>query len=165
MVLGLSSPGSFTKEDISVMSDTPIVFALSNPTPEVFPDEVKEVKPNAIVGTGRSDFHNQVNNVLGFPFIFRGSLDVQATEINMEMKKAAAFAIADLAKKDVTEHVREIFGDLSYGKEYIIPKPFDKRLMIDVSSAVAKAAVETGVARVSEFDYEGYREDLSNMLG
>jgi len=165
MVLGLSSPGSFTKEDISVMSDTPIVFALSNPTPEVFPDEVREVKPNAIVGTGRSDFHNQVNNVLGFPFIFRGALDVQATEINMEMKKAAAFAIADLAKKDVTEHVREIFGDLAYGKEYIIPKPFDKRLMIDVSSAVARAAVDTGVARVSEFDYEGYREDLSNMLG
>jgi len=165
MVLGLSSPGSFTKEDVAVMTDTPIVFALSNPTPELFPAEVKEVKPNAIVGTGRSDFPNQVNNVLGFPFIFRGAMDVQATAINMEMKKAAAFAIADLAKKDITEHVREIFGDLSYGKEYVIPKPFDKRLMIDVSSAVARAAVETGVAQVSEFDFEGYREDLSNMLG
>ena len=165
MVLGLSSPGSFTKEDVAVMTDTPIVFALSNPTPELFPAEVKEVKPNAIVGTGRSDFPNQVNNVLGFPFIFRGAMDVQATAINMEMKKAAAFAIADLAKKDITEHVREIFGDLAYGKEYVIPKPFDKRLMIDVSSAVARAAVETGVAQVSEFDFEGYREDLSNMLG
>jgi len=165
MVLGLSSPGSFTKEDVAVMTDTPIVFALSNPTPELFPEEVKEVKPNAIVGTGRSDFPNQVNNVLGFPFIFRGALDVQASVINMEMKKAAAFAIADLAKKDITEHVREIFGDLSYGKEYVIPKPFDKRLMIDVSSAVARAAVETGVAQVTEFDFEGYREDLSNMLG
>jgi len=165
MVLGLSSPGSFTKEDVAVMSENPIVFALSNPTPELFPDEVREVKPNAIIGTGRSDFPNQVNNVLGFPFIFRGAMDVQATAINMEMKKAAAFAIADLAKKDVTEHVREIFGDLVYGKDYIIPKPFDKRLMIDVSSAVAKAAVDSGVAQVSEFDYEGYREDLSNMLG
>jgi len=165
MVLGLSSPGSFSKEDVAVMSENPIVFALSNPTPELFPDEVREVKPNAIIGTGRSDFPNQVNNVLGFPFIFRGAMDVQATAINMEMKKAAAFAIADLAKKDVTEHVREIFGDLTYGKEYIIPKPFDKRLMIDVSSAVARAAVDSGVAQVDEFDYEGYREDLSNMLG
>jgi len=164
MVLGLSSPGSFTKEDVALMSDHPIVFALSNPTPEVFPEEVKEVKPKAIVGTGRSDFPNQVNNVLGFPFIFRGAMDVQANKINMEMKKAAAFAIADLAKKDVTEHVKEIFGELSYGSEYVIPKPFDKRLMIDVSSAVALAAVNSGVAKIKEFDYEAYREDLSNMI-
>lgn len=164
MVLGLSSPGSFTQEDIALMSDSPIVFALSNPTPELFPDEIRAVKPNAIIGTGRSDFPNQVNNVLGFPFIFRGAMDVQATQINMEMKKAAAFAIANLAKKDLVEHVRQIFGKLTYGPDYIIPKPFDKRLMIDVSSAVARAAVQTGVARVNQFDYEIYREDLANMI-
>jgi malate dehydrogenase (oxaloacetate-decarboxylating)/malate dehydrogenase (oxaloacetate-decarboxylating)(NADP+) len=164
MVLGLSSPGSFTKEDVALMTDKPIVFALSNPTPELFPEEVKAVKPNAIVGTGRSDFPNQVNNVLGFPFIFRGAMDVQATAINMEMKKAAAYAIADLAKKEVVEHVKDIFGELSYGQEYVIPKPFDKRLMTDVSSAVARAAVESGVARIDKFDYEKYREELSNMI-
>ncbi len=164
MVLGLSSPGSFSKEDVALMTDHPIVFALSNPTPELYPEEVKAVKPNAIVGTGRSDFPNQVNNVLGFPFIFRGAMDVRATAINMEMKKAAAFAIADLAKKDVAEHVREIFGELSFGAEYIIPKPFDKRLMIDVSSAVARAAVESGVAKIENFDYEAYREDLASMI-
>ena len=164
MVLGLSVPGTFTKEHVALMSEKPVVFALSNPTPELFPDEVREVKPNAIIGTGRSDFPNQVNNVLGFPFIFRGAMDVRATVINMEMKKAAAYAIAELAKKEVTEHVREIFGELSYGEEYIIPKPFDKRLMIDVSSAVAKAAIDTGVAKIKDFDYESYREELSVMI-
>ena len=164
MVLGLSKPGTFTKEDVAIMVDKPIVFALSNPTPELFPNEVKEVKPNAIVGTGRSDFPNQVNNVLGFPFIFRGAMDVQAKKINMEMKTAAAYAIAALAKKDVAEHVKDIFGDLSYGEEYIIPKPFDKRLMIDVSSAVALAAVESGVAQIKEFDLDEYKEDLATLI-
>ena len=164
MVLGLSIPGSFTREDVALMSEKPVVFALSNPTPELFPDEVREVKPNAIIGTGRSDFPNQVNNVLGFPFIFRGAMDVRATVINMEMKKAAAFAIAELAKKDVTEHVKEIFGELSYGEQYIIPKPFDKRLMIEVSSAVARAAIDSDVAKIKDFDYESYREELSEMI-
>ena len=164
MVLGLSSPGSFSKEDVALMTDTPIVFALSNPTPELFPDEVKEVKPNAIVGTGRSDFPNQVNNVLGFPFIFRGAMDVKARKINMEMKKAAAYAIAELAKRDVAQHVKEIFGELEYGVEYIIPKPFDKRLMVEVSSAVARAAVDSGVAKLKGFDYESYREELALMI-
>ncbi|MFA7092559.1 MAG: malic enzyme-like NAD(P)-binding protein, partial [Arcobacteraceae bacterium] len=137
MVLGLSKPGTFTQEHIALMTDEPIVFALSNPTPELFPKEVLAVKPKAIVGTGRSDFTNQINNVLGFPFIFRGALDVRATSINMEMKKAAAYAIANLAKKEVTAEVKAIFGEnIAFGKEYIIPKPFDKRLMVDVSSAV-----------------------------
>lgn len=165
MVLGLSKPGTFTKEHISLMSDEPIVFALSNPTPELFPSEVLEVKPNAIVGTGRSDFTNQINNVLGFPFIFRGALDVRATSINMEMKKAAAYAIANLAKKEVTAEVKAIFGEnIEFGKEYIIPKPFDKRLMVDVSSAVAFAAIESGVAKITNLDFEAYKLQLSKMV-
>lgn len=165
MVLGLSKPGTFTKEHIALMTDEPIVFALSNPTPELFPKEILEVKPKAIVGTGRSDFTNQINNVLGFPFIFRGALDVRATSINMEMKKAAAFAIANLAKKEVTQEVKDIFGEnIEFGKEYIIPKPFDKRLMVDVSSAVAFAAIESGVAKITNLDFEAYKLQLSKMV-
>lgn len=164
MVLGLSRPGTFTKEHIALMSESPIVFTLANPTPELFPEEVREVRPNAIIGTGRSDFPNQVNNVLGFPFIFRGALDVQTRKINMTMKMAAAKAIADLAKEPLYPELKVMFGDLSYGPEYIIPTPFDKRLMVEVSAAVANAAVETGVARVKEFDLEAYREKLSHMV-
>ena len=164
MVLGLSKPGSFTKELISLMAEEPIVFTLANPTPELFPEEVREVKPKAIIGTGRSDFPNQVNNVLGFPFIFRGALDVQTKKINMEMKIAAAKAIANLAKQPLYPELKVLFGDLTYGREYIIPTPFDKRLMVEVSAAVANAAVETGVARVKEFNLEQYREKLSHMV-
>ncbi|MGM0520148.1 MAG: malic enzyme-like NAD(P)-binding protein [Campylobacterota bacterium] len=164
MVLGLSKPGTFTKEHIALMSEEPIVFTLANPTPELFPEEVKEVKPRAIIGTGRSDFSNQVNNVLGFPFIFRGALDVQTKKINMTMKMAAARAIANLARQPLTNDLKVLFGDLKYGREYIIPTPFDKRLIVEVSSAVAQAAVDTGVARVKEFDMESYREKLALMV-
>ncbi|MDY3204717.1 MAG: malic enzyme-like NAD(P)-binding protein [Arcobacter sp.] len=164
MVLGLSRPGTFTLEHIKLMSEEPIVFTLANPTPELFPEEVRSVKPKAIIGTGRSDYTNQVNNVLGFPFIFRGALDVQARKINMPMKMAAARAIANLAKKPITEELRASFGDLSYGREYIIPIPFDKRLMVEVSSAVANSAVETGVSRVKDFNLEEYREKLASMI-
>lgn len=164
MVLGLSKPGTFTVEHIKLMSEEPIVFALANPTPELFPEEVKAVRPKAIVGTGRSDYANQVNNVLGFPYIFRGALDVQARTINMHMKKAAAQAIANLAKQPISDELRASFGELNYGREYIIPIPFDKRLMVEVSAAVANGAVESGVARVKEFDLEKYREKLASML-
>jgi malate dehydrogenase (oxaloacetate-decarboxylating)(NADP+) len=164
MVLGLSKPGTFTVEHISLMSEEPIVFTLANPTPELFPEDVKAVRPKAIVGTGRSDFPNQVNNVLGFPFIFRGALDVQARKINMPMKMAAAHAIANLAKEPLTADLKALYGDLTYGREYIIPTPFDKRLMVEVSSAVANGAVETGVARVKEFDLATYRAKLALMV-
>lgn len=164
MVLGLSKPGTFTIEHIKLMSEEPIVFTLANPTPELFPEEIKAVKPKAIIGTGRSDYPNQVNNVLGFPFIFRGALDVQARTINMHMKKAAAMAIANLAKEPITTELRALFGDLTYGREYIIPIPFDKRLMVEVSASVALGAVETGVARVKDFDLEKYREKLASMI-
>ena len=164
MVLGLSRPGTFTAEHIALMSEEPIVFTLANPTPELFPEEVKAVRPKAIVGTGRSDFPNQVNNVLGFPFIFRGALDVQARTINMPMKMAAARAIADLAKEPLSADLVALFGNLTYGREYIIPTPFDKRLMVEVSAAVANGAVETGVARVREFDLESYRAKLALMV-
>ena len=164
MVLGLSKPGTFTIEHVKLMSEEPIIFTLANPTPELFPEDVKAVKPKAIIGTGRSDYPNQVNNVLGFPFIFRGALDVQARTINMHMKMAAAKAIADLAKEPIEDDVRKLFGDLEYGRDYIIPTPFDKRLMIEVSSAVANGAIETNVARIKEFNLEAYKNYLTSII-
>lgn len=163
MVLGLSRPKTFTLKHIELMCDEPIVFTLANPTPELFPDDVKSVKPKAITATGRSDFANQVNNVLGFPFIFRGALDVQAMKITMSMKIAAAKAISNLAKEPITDEVRAIFGDLSFGKDYIIPTPFDKRLLIEVSSAVALEAFNLGITRVKKFDVESYKKELENL--
>lgn len=165
VVLGLSRPGTFTQKHIALMANEPIVFALSNPTPELFPEEILEIRDKAIVGTGRSDFNNQINNVIGFPFIFRGALDVHAKKINMAMKKAAAYAIADLARKPVPQDIKDIFGDhIVYSKEYIIPKAFDKRLIVEVSSAVAQAAVDSGVARIKNFNLKEYREKLSKMI-
>ena len=164
MVLGLSKPNSFAKEHIALMSDEPIVFTLANPTPELFPNDVKSVRPKAIIATGRSDFNNQVNNVLGFPFIFRGALDVQALKISMSMKLAAANAIAKLAKEPITDEIREIFGELEFGKEYIIPTPFDKRLMVEVSSAVAKSAFESGLTRVKNYNHKEYKESLRRSI-
>jgi len=165
MVLGLSRPKSITKENIKVMAENPIVFTMANPTPEIFPEEVMEVRPDAISATGRSDFPNQVNNVLGFPFIFRGALDVRASEINSQMRAAAAHALADLTKKEVPEYLNELYGTkLSFSKDYIIPKPFDKRLIYEISSAVAQAAVDSGVARVKDFDAAAYKESLKNRV-
>jgi len=164
--LGLSAAGAMTQSMVKKMADQPIVFAMANPVPEIWPDEVKEVRPDAIIATGRSDFPNQVNNVLGFPYIFRGALDVRASKINEEMKIAAANAIALLAREDVPDSVAEAYGGqaLQFGRDYIIPAPFDPRLIVAVSSAVAKAAMDTGVARRPIKDLDAYRKNLSARL-
>lgn len=163
--LGLSAAGALKPEWVARMADQPIIFAMANPVPEIMPDEARAVKPNAIIATGRSDFPNQVNNVLGFPFIFRGALDVQATAINEEMKIAAAEAIASLARERVPEEVAAAYGvDHQFGRDYIIPAPFDPRLIEVVSSAVAKAAMDTGVARAAIEDFEDYRHRLKSRL-
>ncbi|MCV3482428.1 malic enzyme-like NAD(P)-binding protein [Campylobacter sp. CNRCH_2014_0184h] len=160
--LGLSAPKILDDEMILSMAKDPVIFALANPVPEVMPEDVKRVRNDAIVGTGRSDYPNQINNVLGFPFIFRGALDVKATKITENMKVAAAKALADLAKLEVTDEVKQAYGveELSFGRDYVIPKPFDSRVKAVVSAAVAKAAVEDGVALVKEFDYQKYLVSL-----
>jgi malate dehydrogenase (oxaloacetate-decarboxylating)(NADP+) len=163
--LGLSAAGALKPEWVTKMAKNPIIFAMANPTPEIMPDEAKAVRPDAIIATGRSDFPNQVNNVLGFPFIFRGALDVQATTINEEMKVAAATAIAELARKQVPEEVASAYGkNQKFGTDYIIPAPFDPRLIEVVSSAVAKAAMDSGVAQVSIDDFDEYRHALKSRL-
>ncbi|WP_442896923.1 NADP-dependent malic enzyme [Erythrobacter sp.] len=163
--LGLSAAGALKPEWVEKMADKPIIFAMANPVPEIMPDEVKKVRPDAIIATGRSDFPNQVNNVLGFPFIFRGALDVQATTINEEMKVAAATAIAELARERVPEEVASAYGkNQKFGTDYIIPAPFDPRLIEVVSSAVAKAAMDSGVAQSRIEDFEAYQYQLKSRL-
>ena len=164
--LGLSVAGAVTPKMVETMAERPIIFAMANPVPEIMPEDAKRVRPDAIIATGRSDYPNQVNNVLGFPYIFRGALDVRASKINEEMKIAAAEAIAMLAREDVPDAVAEAYGGqvLQYGEDYIIPAPFDPRLISAVSSAVAAAAMESGVARKPIEDLERYRRDLSARL-
>lgn len=164
--LGLSAAGALKKEMVAKMADAPLIMALANPTPEIWPEDAKEVKPDAIVCTGRSDFANQVNNVLCFPFIFRGALDVGATAINEEMKLACVKAIAELARKEPTAEVSAVYDgeELSFGPEYLIPKPFDPRLIVDLPIAVAKAAMETGVATRPIEDFEAYRHKLQQFF-
>ena len=164
--LGLSVAGAVTPKMVETMAERPIIFAMANPVPEIMPEDAKKVRPDAIIATGRSDYPNQVNNVLGFPYIFRGALDVRASKINEEMKIAAAEAIAMLAREDVPDAVAEAYGGqvLQYGEDYIIPAPFDPRLISAVSSAVAAAAMESGVARKPIEDLERYRRDLSARL-
>ncbi len=165
VVVGLSRPGTFDVEDIKVMAKDPIIFTLANPTPEIFPDDTRKARPDAIIATGRSDFDNQVNNVLGFPFIFRGAMDVRARKINVEMKIAAAQALADLAKKEVPEYLNELYQkELKFGRDYVIPKPFDKRLVVEVSSAVALAAIETGSSHMKDFDLKAYKKELAKRV-
>ncbi|PRQ09714.1 NADP-dependent malic enzyme [Enhygromyxa salina] len=165
MLLGLSVGGLVKPEMLAGMNKDPIIFALANPEPEIPYDEARKARPDAIVATGRSDHDNQVNNVLGFPGIFRGALDVQATSITEEMKLAAAHALADLARKDVPEVVSRAYNeDFSFGRNYIIPKPFDPRVIQWVAPAVAKAAVECGVAQIP-FDEPAYRERMRTLLG
>jgi malate dehydrogenase (oxaloacetate-decarboxylating)(NADP+) len=162
VAFGLSVKGAFTKEMIKSMADKPIIFAMANPDAEINPEEVAEVRDDAIMATGRSDYPNQVNNVLGFPFIFRGALDVRAKTINMEMKVAAARALADLAREDVPDEVAAIYGARpKFGPDYIIPVPFDPRLIWYVPPAVAKAAMDTGVARKPIVDMDAYKHQLS----
>ncbi len=165
VLLGLSKAGTVSKEMVASMAKDPIIFVLANPTPEIMPEEILEVRDDAIIGTGRSDYPNQVNNVLGFPFIFRGALDVQASSITENMKMAAAKALAKLAKEPIPYYIKATYNDpdLTYGKNHIIPKPFNKEVLIWVASAVAEAAIEDGVARVKEFDLKEYQCHLRTM--
>jgi malate dehydrogenase (oxaloacetate-decarboxylating)(NADP+) len=164
--LGLSVKGAVTGEMIKTMAASPIIFAMANPNPEITPPEAKAARPDAIIATGRSDYPNQVNNVLGFPFIFRGALDVRATAINEEMKIAAARALAELARQQVPEEVAAAYGGStpSFGTDYIIPAPFDPRLMEIVPAAVAQAAMDSGVARKPILDMDEYRHSLRARL-
>ena len=164
--VGLSVAGIVTGDMLQAMAKQPVIFALANPTPEIMPDEAQKARPDAIVATGRSDFPNQVNNVLGFPFIFRGALDVRAKKINEEMEMAATRALAELAKQEVPESVARVYGGekLKFGPDYLIPKPFDPRVLLWVAPAVAWAAVASGIAgRI--IDVEEYRAELEARLG
>ncbi len=166
MVLGLSGADLIKPEWVKTMSEeSPIIFACANPNPEIKPPLAKEARPDIIIGTGRSDYPNQVNNVLGFPQIFRGALDVRATKITENMKMAASRALAALAKEPVPEHVKKAHGreTMEFGPDYIIPSPFDRRVLVYVASAVAQAAVEDGVARVKEFDLDAYKTKLQRL--
>ena len=160
--LGLSVKGAVTKEMVKSMAKNPVIFAMANPDPEITPEEVHATRDDAIVATGRSDYENQVNNVMGFPYIFRGALDVRASTINEEMKIAAAKAIAELAREHVPDEVIKAYGktDMKFGRHYIIPTPFDNRLISVVPVAVAKAAVESGVARKPITDWDAYKKQL-----
>jgi malate dehydrogenase (oxaloacetate-decarboxylating)(NADP+) len=163
VAFGLSVKGAFTPAMIKSMAPNPIIFAMANPDAEITPEEVAEVRDDAIMATGRSDYPNQINNVLGFPYIFRGALDVRATTINMEMKIAAAHALAELAREDVPDEVAAAYGARpKYGPEYIIPVPFDPRLISAIPPAIAKAAMDTGVARKPITDMEVYKHQLSS---
>jgi len=165
--IGLSAGGVMTQDMVRSMAKNPIVFAMANPDPEIGYDEATAARSDVIMATGRSDYPNQVNNVLGFPFIFRGALDCRATTINEEMKLAASRALADLAKEDVPDSVLRAYskGRITFGREYLIPKPFDYRVLLNVPVAVARAAAETGVAQQPIEDYGAYRRRLENMLG
>lgn len=165
--VGLSKGNILTQDMIRSMADNPIVFALANPIPEISYEDAMASRPDVLMSTGRSDYPNQINNVIGFPYIFRGALDVHARAINEEMKMAAVQAIADLAKQPIPDIVNEVYhvNDLAFGPKYFIPKPVDPRLITSVSAAVAKAAIESGVARATITDWEAYKDRLRQMLG
>jgi len=170
VIVGNSVANCITQDMVKTLNPNALLLTLANPDPEIKPELALEVRPDVYIGTGRSDYPNQVNNVLGFPFIFRGALDTHAKAVNMEMKIAACYALADLAKKPVPKYVKEAYGgaDLKFGKDYILPKPFDRRVFVDESVAVARAAIESGVARIKVDDVdkwvEGYKEHLIKML-
>lgn len=166
MFLGLSKAKLLTQDMVKSMAINPIIFALANPEPEIRPEEAHAIRDDIIIGTGRSDYPNQVNNVLGFPFIFRGALDVRATKITENMKIAAAQALAKLAKESVPSEVCKAYGvdEIKFGKDYIIPKPFDPRVLLVVAPAVAKAAIKDGVSRVKELDEDAYMQKLKTLF-
>jgi len=163
--IGLSQPNILTPEMLKTMARDPVVFALANPNPEIPYPLARQTRPDALIATGRSDFPNQVNNVLAFPFIFRGALDVRAREINEAMKTAATQALAQLAREDTPSEVLKAYGvpSLKFGREYLIPTPFDPRVLLKVAPAVAQAAIDSGVARVKSLDVEEYRKQLVAM--
>ena len=165
--VGLSKGNVLSQDMIRSMANQPIVFALANPVPEISYEDAMASRPDVLMSTGRSDYPNQINNVIGFPYIFRGALDVHAKAINEEMKMAAVHAIADLAKQPVPDIVNEVYhvNDLSFGPKYFIPKPVDPRLITEVSAAVAKAAIESGVARKTITDWDAYKKNLMELLG
>ena len=164
--LGLSAAGVLKPEMVAKMADRPLIFALANPNPEILPEEAKKVRPDCVIATGRSDFPNQVNNVLCFPFIFRGALDVGATKINEEMKLACVHAIAELAQAEQSDIVASAYGgvDLNFGPDYIIPKPFDPRLIVKIAPAVARAAIDSGVASRPIEDFKAYVDSLTDFV-
>ena len=166
LFLGLSVADLMTKEMLASMAPNPIVFAMANPNPEISYEDAMATRDDLVFATGRSDYPNQVNNVLGFPFIFRGALDVMASDINEEMKLAAAYALADLAKEPVPDEVAKAYNldKLEFGRDYIIPKPLDLRLISRVATAVAKAAMDSGVARVNIDDWDAYEKLLDNKV-
>ena len=166
MFVGLSVANAVTAEMVKTMSSRPIIFAMANPNPEILPETALAANPNVIMATGRSDYPNQINNVLGFPFIFRGALDVKAGAITEGMKMAAAKALAALAKEPVPEIVAKAYGGekFSFGPRYIVPKPFDPRVIEWEAVAVAKAACDEGVAAEPITDWDAYREQLKNRM-
>lgn len=165
--IGVSVKDALTKDMLLKMNHDPIIFAMANPDPEILPEVAKEARADAIVATGRSDYPNQVNNVLCFPFLFRGALDVRAKEINYQMKMAAARALADLAREPVPAEVLKAYGkdSIEFGREYIIPTPFDPRLISVVSTAVARAAMDSGVAKKPITDWDKYDNELKQRGG
>ena len=165
--VGLSKGNVLSQDMVKTMAKDPIIFALANPTPEITYEEAMAARPDVLMSTGRTDYPNQINNVIGFPYIFRGALDVNATAINEEMKMAAVLAIADLAKQPVPDVVNDVYkvNNLTFGREYFIPKPVDPRLITEVSSAVARAAMESGVARKQITDWDEYKKNLRQLLG
>jgi malate dehydrogenase (oxaloacetate-decarboxylating)(NADP+) len=166
VVFGLSVKDTISQDMIKSMAKQPIVFAMSNPDPEIQPEAVQAVRDDAIIATGRSDYPNQINNVLGFPYIFRGALDVRATTVNEEMKIAAAMALAELAREAVPDVVADAYGGRvrSFGPDYIVPAPFDPRLIEKIPLAVARAAMVTGVARRTSLDEPTYQKELRERL-
>mgnify|MGYP006109874781 CR=1 FL=1 len=167
VLIGVSAPGAFDETILKSLNERPIIFAMANPEPEVRPEVALKVRPDCIIATGRSDYPNQINNVMCFPFLFRATLDVRAKQINEEMKMAAAMALANLARKPVPESVKKAIPgrDFVFGKEYIIPTPFDPRLIFELPVAVAKAAMKSGIAQNDIYDFDEYRRQLAHRMG